>query len=154
MKKIKYLLFVLLVGLFVTGCGSNEKTMKCTTSINNNSLDYSATYEISYTEDEIVKSVKTTEVLKSDDSDYLNQAKESAEDLYKNANSEYGGYSYNVKVSGNTLTSKCTVDYTKMNVKKYVEDNPSLTNFSDKDNNVKLDGVIQIYEALGAKCEK
>ena len=41
-----------------------------------------------------------------------------------------------------------------MNVKKYVEDNPSLTNFADENNNVKLSGVKSIYSQLGAKCEE
>ena len=90
----------------------------------------------------------------SEDSDYLAESKTAAEDLYGSYNNAYGGYKYNVSINGDTLTSKCTVDYTKMNVKKYVEDNPSLTNFADENNNVKLSGIKSIYSQLGAKCEE
>ena len=120
MKKIKYLLIVLLAVVFVTGCGSSNKTLKCTNKIETDGLNYSATYEISYDKDEHVKEVTTTETIKSDDSDYLDQAKEASEQLYKNNAESYGGYDFKISISGKTLTSKCTIDYTKMDVKKYV----------------------------------
>ena len=40
-----------------------------------------------------------------------------------------------------------------MNVSKYIEDNPSLTNFADENGNVLLSGVKSIYSQLGATCE-
>lgn len=153
MKKIKYLLVVLLAVVFVTGCGSSNKTLKCTNKIEVEGINYSATYEIVYDSDEHVKEVTSTETIKSDDEDYLTEAKESSEQLYKSNDKTYGGYNYKISVSGDTLTSKCTIDYSKMDVKKYVEDT-GLEDFADKDNNVKLSGVISIYEQLGATCEE
>lgn len=153
MKKIKYLLLVVFAAILVTGC-NNNKTLKCTVEKELGTIKYTAVYEIEYTSDEIVKSVVTTEKLISEDSDYLAESKTAAEDLYGSYDNAYGGYKYNVSINGDTLTSKCTVDYTKMNVKKYVEDNPSLTNFADENNNVKLSGVKSIYSQLGAKCEE
>ena len=153
MKNIKYLLLFVLLGVLFAGCGSNEKVIKCTNTINQGGIDYSATYEIYVDNNDIVKKVTTTEILKSDDNDYLEQSKESAESLYESASKEYGGYTYSVKVNGNTLTSKCTIDYTKMNVKKYVEDNPTLNTFADENNNVTLSGIKNLYSQFGAKCE-
>ena len=153
MKNKKYLLIVVFVGVLLVGCGNNEKIVKCTSSFNQNGIDYNATYEIYVDDNDYVKKVVTTEILKSDDENYLEESKESVESLYESASKEYGGYTYSVNVKGNTLNSKCTIDYTKMNVKKYVEDNPTLTNFADDKNNVKLSGVKEIYSMLGAKCE-
>lgn len=152
MKKVKYLLVALLVGVLLTGCGSG-KVIKCTNNIEQGGIKYSATYEISLDKDNNVKSVQTTETVNSEDASYLEAAKQSAEELYKTSNQTYGGYDYSVKISGNTLTSKCTIDYNKMNVKKFVEDN-GLENFVDSNNKVKVEGVKRIYEALGAKCEE
>lgn len=152
MKKIKYLLVALLVGVLLTGCGKG-KVVKCTNTINQDGIEYTATYEISLDSDDYVKKVETTEVLVSDDSSYLDATKQTTEELYSASNKAYGGYDYSVKVSGNKLTAKCTIDYSKMDVKKFVEDNPSLESFASSDNKVKLEGVKRIYEALGAKCE-
>ena len=152
MKKIAYLLLVVFVGAMLSGCGS-KKVVKCSYNVKTDQLEYSATYKITVTGDDFVESVSTEEILKSDEPDYLSQAKESAEELYSSANQQYGGYKYNVKISGNTLTSTCDIDYDKMDIEKYVEDNPTLTNFTEN-GKVKLSGVISIYEQLGAKCEK
>lgn len=153
MKKIKYLVLALLLGVLVTGCGSSNKTLKCTNKKSLDSIEYEATYEIVYDKNDFVKEVTTIETVVSEDEEYLEQAKESAEQLYKEANDAYGGYSFTVSISGNKMTSKCTIDYTKMDVKKYVEDS-GLTDFADSDNNVKLSGVTSIYKNLGAKCEE
>ncbi len=150
MKNLKYLLVVLLVCIFVTGCGEG-KTVKCT--VKNDSSGYEATYKIYVKDDKYVSKVVATEIVKSDDSSYLAQVKEQVESIYKETNNTYGGYSYNVKVSGGKLTAECTMDYAKMNVSKYIEDNPSLTNFADENGNVLLSGVKSIYSQLGATCE-
>ena len=152
MKKVKYLLLIVLAAVLVTGC-KNTKTVKCTMTKEYGEITYKAEYEIEYDANDFVKTVITTETLNSSDSSYLEESKETAESLYGSYNSKYGGYDFNVTIKGDTLTSKCTIDYEKMNVKKYVEDNPSLTNFADQNNNVKLDGVKSIYSALGATCE-
>ena len=137
----------------MTGCGSNNKTLKCTNKIETDELKYSSTYEIVYDSDKKVKEVNTKEVITSEDESYLEEAKKSSEQLYEENNKEYGGYDYKITINGNTLTSKCTIDYSKMNVKKYVKDN-NLTNFADSNDNVLLSSLIEIYKTLGAECEE
>lgn len=152
MKKVKYLLVALLFGVLLTGCGSSTKSLKCTNKLSTDTVDYKATYEIKYDSDNYVKEVVSTETVKSDDKDYLEQTKEVTEELYKQSNDTYGGYSYKVSISGNTLTAECTIDYSKMDVEKYVEET-GLENFIDSKKNVLLSGVKQIYKELGATCE-
>ena len=62
MKNIKYLLIVVFVGVLLVGCGSNEKIVKCTSSFNQNGIDYNATYEIYVDDNDYVKKVVTTEI--------------------------------------------------------------------------------------------
>ena len=152
MKKIKYLLLLIALGVIMTGCGS-EKKLKCTNKIAANGIEYTSVYEVTYDKDEYVLKVSTTETLKSDDSDYLEQTKETTETIYKSSNETYGGYTWSVKVSGDTLTSKGSCDYEKSDMKKYAEDN-GLTDFVESNGKVKLSSVQSLYEALGAKCEK
>ena len=153
MKKIKYLLLLMALGVVLTGCGSSSKKMKCTNKIAANGIEYTSEYEVTYDKDEYVLEVSTIETLKSDDSDYLEQTKEATETIYKSSNETYGGYTWSVKVSGDTLTSKGSCDYGKSDMKKYAEDN-GLTDFVDSNGKVKLSSVKALYEALGAKCEK
>lgn len=154
MKYIKIVLPVLLVGVFFTGCGKSYKTIKCTNSLNLGNADYTAEYEINYDGDEVVKYVNILEKIVSEDADYLDQAKESTKELYDKTNAAYGGYDCDVKVNGDTLQSKCKVDYEKMDLKKYIEDNPSISSIIKGKDSIKLDESIQIYKSLGAKCNK
>ncbi len=152
MKNVKSLLLVLLCVLFITGCG--EKTIKCTNKISAEGVEYTADYEIVQKDDTHVKSVKTKEVIISSDSDYLQSTKDSLEQTYGASNKQYGGYSCKVTVEKDKLTSDCTVDYEKMDLKKFVEDNPSAKIFIDDDYKATIEGVKKTYEQLGAKCEE
>lgn len=154
MKYIKIVLPVFLVGILFTGCGKNYKTLKCNNSINTGDLNYTAEYEINYDENDVVKFVNVTEKIVSDNAEYLEQAKEETKKTYEESNSTYGGYDCSVKVNGDTLLAKCNLDYEKMNLKKFIEDNPSISSIIKGKDSIKLDESIQIYEALGAKCDK
>ena len=157
MKKLTYGFLVLLCVVFMTGCGSDDsssyKIEKCTNKMSTNNMEYTANYELRLKDDTHVKSVKTTETIKSSDSDYLTTTKESIEELYDNVNNQYGGYSCSVKISGDTLTSECVIDYEKMDLKQYIQDNPSAKVIADDDYKATSEGLKSTYKALGAKCE-
>ena len=157
MKKLAYGFLVLLCVVFITGCGSDDsssyKTEKCTNKMSTNDMEYTADYELRLKDDTHVKSVKTTETIKSSNSDYLDTTKKSIEDLYDNVNKKYGGYSCSVKISGDTLTSECVIDYDKMDLKQYIQDNPTAKVIVDDDYKATVEGLKSTYKALGAKCD-
>lgn len=157
MKKLAYGFLVLLCVVFITGCGSDDsssyKTEKCTNKMSTNDMEYTADYELRLKDDTHVKSVKTTETIKSSNSDYLDTTKKSIEDLYDNVNKKYGGYSCSVKISGDTLTSECVIDYDKMDLKQYIQDNPTAKVIVDDDYKATVEGLKTTYKALGAKCD-
>ena len=154
MKLVKIVLPVLLVAVLFSGCGKKYKTTKCTNSIITTEMKYTAEYEINYDEEDVVAYVNITEKVESDDESYLETTRQTTKNIYETTNTNYGGYDCNVNINGNTLISKCKVDYTKMDLKKYIEDNPDISSIIKGKDSIKLNESIKIYESLGAKCEK
>jgi len=99
-----------------------------------------------------VSSVNSVETIYSDDSSYLEQLKIYTEDIYKNLNNTYGGYDYKVYIEDNKLIAEVEIDYNKMNLKKYVEDEPDLKEYIEN-GKFTLEGVEALYEESGAICE-
>jgi len=157
MKKLYLLL--LLTSLIFFGCtgGKKEKellTKKCTLVSDQSASGYvnTTSYEINY-ENEIVNTVKQTETIDSSDKNILNFFKEQLEIQYKNANDLYSGYSYTIKEEDNKLIFVIDIDYKKVNMTKFVEDNPGMKSYVNSDNKVTLDGIIKMYENIGAECK-
>ena len=71
---------------------------------------------------------------------------------YKSQNDKYGGYTFDVQTKDGVITSKVTIDYKKMNLNKYIQDNSEMKSYINKDNNFTLNGVKSMYKALGAEC--
>ena len=153
MKK-KFLLAILLVmTLLVTGCGSKEesKILTCTRNATVTAgvkmeLVYKATYKGDY-----VEMIETEEKVISDTESVLETYKASIEAMY----SPYKGvehYNYSVDVSGDTLTSKTKIDYSKIDTDKLIEiDSANATLI--KDGKIKVDDVRLMYEKVGATCK-
>ena len=51
------------------------------------------------------------------------------------------------------VTSSTTIDYSKMDLDKFVKSNTALSSYVNDKNQLTKDGVISLYESLGAKCE-
>lgn len=152
--KNKFLLGVLLVMmLMVTGCGSSEKSkvLTCSRSATVTTgvkmeLSYKATYKGDY-----VEVIETEEKVISDNETVLNTYKSSIESLYS-PYKDVKHYSYSVEVSGNTLTSKTKIDYSKIDTDQMIEiDSANATLI--KDGKVKIEDVKTMYESYGAICE-
>lgn len=164
MKKGLKILFISLFVILISGC-SNEKTNvntnkdtaketinTCTLSSDQSSNGYtlSSNYEI-HSKDGLVNSVTTKETVESDNEQVRSYFKKTLEDSYNTANESYGGYTYNVTEDGNKVISDVTIDYSKMDLEKFVNDNSQMKSYI-KNNRISLDGMKKIYEALGATC--
>lgn len=152
MKKILSILIVV-VGLFtITGCNSGEKTMTCTRTVSvSDGVKMDLTYKATYKKD-IVLNVETIEKVISDDEDLLETYKEKVEAAYE-PYQDIDYYVTSVKINGDTLTSKTSIDYKKIDLDKLVEVDSANKSLLDSDGNVKLSVVKSIYESVGATCK-
>lgn len=156
-KGIKILGLVCALSLFA-GCGTKaaqEETIKCTMTSNMVANGYRLDSEyVVHAKGDIVSSVETIETVTSSNSTILDYFKETLDTTYSSYNSNYGGYTNTITVDGDKLVSKTTVDYSKMDMKKFIEDNSAMTSYVNSNNEMLKNGVISMYEALGAVCEK
>lgn len=149
MKKIKFLCLLLLL----TGCSKAELVKVCTINTIDEDTNYTikSTFRI-YAKDESVEQVKIKEIIKAQDNEELEILKEMLNSTYESANKEYGGYTNKIEEEKNKIISNTTIDYTKMDLKKYVKDNPAMDEYI-KNNKISIDGIISIYEEMGASCK-
>lgn len=155
MKKIlKVICFVALI-FIISGCDNKKEVMKtCTVTSNNTVQGYKMENEYKvYGTGKVVDKVVTTEIVTSDDESILNYLEEFINSTYEATNSNYGGYTYTVERKDNKVIAKTTIDYNKMNLEKYVEDNSIMKNYVNSDNKLLVEGIIKLYESMGATCK-
>ncbi len=143
-------LMVMLVA--VTGCGKVSKTMTCTmsgevvkgTKINS---EYKVTYTGKY-----VDLVESTETVDSDTKAILSTYQKTVESMYS-PYKDLKYYDYDIKLNGNQLVTKVTINYAKIDTDKLVEINSAIGKLM-KDGKVELDTLKEIYEKqMGATCK-
>lgn len=155
----KYLKYLLIVGFIflIAGCTNNDKEVvrKCTLTADQSANGYKldSTYEI-HAKGNVVNNVVTEEVVTSSNEEILTYFENQLNNTYKTANETYGGYTIDIKKDSDKLTSKVTIDYTKLDMTKFVKDNSGMKTYVNSNNKLTLDGATKIYESLGATCEK
>lgn len=141
--------------ILLSGCSSSKELVThCTLTNKNVVQNYELTtdYEI-HSKDGIVTNVVTEEIVTSDDEEILDYFNEYISNAYAAVDKEYGGYVNDITIDGNKLTSKTKIDYEKTDLKKYIEDNSTMKQYTNKDNKITLEGSKKIYESLGAECK-
>lgn len=165
MKKVLRSLVVMSFLILLVGCGkqkltevptSNSPVKTCT--IKTTGTLYGSEYSMNneykiYGTNELVSNVSTIEKVTSNDENVLNYFKETVDTQYKTINNTYGGYEYEFKKDGNSLTITTKVDYNKMDFDKYVSDNVAMKSYVNKDNKLTIEGSMKIYKAMGATCK-
>ena len=151
MKKVMVAFVTCLVVLLATGCGAEQKTLKCSRSMNQNGADLDLQYEVLYT-GEYVDVIKSTEKVTSDSKELLETYKTTVENMY-NVYKDVEHYDYSVNIDGNVLTSTTNIDYTKIDTSKMIEID-SANGQLIKDGKVKLETVEALYKQMGITCEK
>lgn len=158
MKNALKMLSLVLVVLLLTGCGGDKKKEDTTVVCKLTSTDPSASYklEATYTinkDGKVAKSVESKEVMTSDNEEILAYLKTTLEQTYDTYNEIYGGYTSQITNENGTVTSVTKIDYTAMDLDKYVEDNTVMKSYVNDDNKLLVEGVVNIYEQMGAVCE-
>lgn len=151
MKKLILLVPALLLSL--TGCATQTGTINCTLSSKDvvNGYELDSVYKINYTGD-YVDSVETVEVVTSDSDSILDTFETTLNDSYSATSEAYGGYTYEVTREEKKVTSDVTIDYSEMDIKEFVEDQPTLNSYVE-DGKFLVEGIKALYESMGATCE-
>lgn len=156
MKKVySFLIIVGFIFLCLVGCTNEKEALtKCTLTQTDEAETYklNATYNI-YSKGSLVDRVVTKEIVTSNTKSVLEYFETYAVSTYKKMNKAYSGYTYTTNMTDNQITIDTTIDYTKMDLKKFANDNEGMDQFIE-DDRMKLEGVIAIYEQMGATCEK
>ena len=132
----------------------NISVTKCSSSTNQSASGYklSSNYDI-YSKDNIVSKVELKQVIETTSTETLNKFKTDLENQYSSNKSVYGGYTYSITESGNTLNVNVTIDYSELDMDKFVSNNVAMKQFLNDKNEFTLDGAKEMYSLSGATCE-
>ena len=155
MKKVlQGVVFSMLI-LMASGCGNEKEVMKtCTMTTNNVAENYKMENEYKvYGKGKVATKAVTIETVTSEDQEVLDYLEDYVRTSYEKNNKAYGGYSHKLTNENGKLVSETTIDYTKMDVKKFVEDNSVMKNYVNSKDQLLIDGLLAIYKATGATCK-
>lgn len=154
-KLIGSALLVFVTVLFLTGCGSSkDNNFVCTYSSDQSASGYKLKSEYKvYSDGEIVNKVVTVETVESTNTSVLSYFESALKEQYKSNDNKYGGYSYNITKTDDTVISEVTIDYTKMDIEKFIEDNEAVKAYVNDDNQLTVEGVKKMYKSIGATCK-
>ena len=151
-RKYLFLAVIISVMFLVTGCSSNseEKTMTCSRTMDQNEMKTSLSYKISYKGDYVTR-VKSEESIETSDTSTLNTYKEQIEKIY-NPYKDVKYYQYNVTIDGNKLISTVDINYEKIDTDELIKIDSANSQLIN-DGKVKVSSVKSLYEQLGASCK-
>lgn len=152
---MKAIIITLIVScLFLTGCSKevdmSEKYLTCTINQEMDELILSAEYNIVYSNN-IVSTIETIETLYSTDLELLEEYKIYLEEYYI-ASNEIEYYENETYILDNTLFSISNIDYSQIDVEKFLESNDYLDGYFT-DNKLTIDTIKGLYLLLGATCD-
>ena len=124
--------------------------MTCTKTTDQNNTKMSLNYKVDYKGNYVTK-VKSVEIVKSDDSEYLNTLKEQTENIYS-AYNNIENYNYKTEINGNTFTSTVDIDYEKIDTEKLISIDSSNSQLI-KNGKIDINDIKNIYESIGATCK-
>jgi uncharacterized lipoprotein YehR (DUF1307 family) len=150
MKKL-YLLLIPLFAILITGCGSSGQTLYCEISTNSNGIGLTAKYTIKH-DGKYAKSATFYEEYSAADAGTLSQVETVVKNTYNAANTAYGGYTIDVKTSGSKVIANVKIDYDKMDLKKAIESDESVKQFTE-DGKMSIEKMKSTYTSAGYTCK-
>ena len=155
MKKIFQLIAISSLFLLLSGCAEEKEVLKtCTLTSNNTIQGYKMENEYKvYAKGDAALKVVTTEIVTSDNDEILDYLEEYINTTYTALDENYGGYEFDVKRENGKVIAETTIDYSKMDLKQYVKDNPVMKSYVNSDDELLVDGIINLYKSSGATCD-
>lgn len=151
-KALIITLIIILVGLLVIvriKIGPINGKLVCNYKNNSEVMISSLSYKMDFRLRNVTK-LETKEVIESEDKDLLKTYKESMEELAKKYTSlKY--YKTKITEKDNKLIINTTIEYGKIDMKKYKEIEGEKSYI--KNNKLKIKKLKEIYEKNGAKCQ-
>lgn len=123
--------------------------LHCSYKNNTNTMISSLKYNLKFKNKNVTK-LETEEIIESDDKDLITTYKESIETLSKKYD-DLNHYKTSITTEENKLIVKTTIEYNKIDMKKYLQIEGEKTYI--KNNKLKVDEIKKIYERNGATCK-
>lgn len=153
-KKILYVVIglVVVVGIVLFVLISPKK-VTCTSKSDQSQNGYVIeTKEVIYPRGKNVSKVVINQTITSKDSKKLDSFEKQFKEDYASFDKKYGGYKYKVTKTKDKVVSDITIDYTKLDMKKFITDNEAMKKYT-KNNKLTVAGAKEMYEASGAVCK-
>lgn len=172
MKKGYRVLICLLCSFLLVGC-NEKKEEKMEANLSNSIVidetgakavckidyDYSdsegyvigAKFVIFADENDIVTRVVGEQIAATNNKAKLANIQSKMETTHQDA-SKYGGYQYDIKISGKQLIIDTDIDYTKLNLEEMAKNNEELKVYLTEDYKYKLSDIQAVYMMTGAEC--
>ena len=155
MKKFVKLTFALMLVVLLTGCLGKNKVTKCTLNSDQSASGYKIKSEYNINSSgEIVNKVIKIDTVESKNNTILAYFEKQFKTQYKTNNDKYGGYTYKITNKGGKVVSEATIDFNKIDLNKFIKDNPAMKSYVNKSNKLTVKDVKSMYQASGATCEK
>ena len=135
--------------MLLVGC-KNKETV-CKVNIENNNYKYTATYKIYYKRNDVTKIIKK-EKYETSNKEVYNYLKNYRELELETYNAKYGGYKYDMKLDREVITINTTIDASKIDANKLVDDNV-LSKYYVSKGKINISGLKKYYESKSAVCE-
>ena len=143
---------ILLIWFGINKFTNREQSLTCSLHSDQNVNGYvlDTKYDITYQKD-IVQKVHIVETIKSDSEETLSKFEEQWNNQYSYNKKTYGGYTYEIKKETGKVYSDVTIDYTTMNLGKFIRFNAAMEEYT-KDGQLTYEGIKKMYEKSGAVC--
>ena len=154
MEKTIKIIFTFMLVIILVGCKSEKLVSKCSSTSNQTTNGYiiKSDYDI-YADKDVVNKVVTTETITSNNNTILAYFEKQLKNQYKSYNKTYSGYSYKITNEKVKVVCEVTIDYTKLDMKKFIKDNPAMKTYVNKNNKLTVKGLKNMYKSTGASCQ-
>lgn len=154
MKKIIIVLNLLVLTLFISGCGCSKKTIKhfCSNSAENENFNYDVKYEFEAdSKTDVLIKYTRKETYTSDEESVLEGMQQYKQEYFTELN-KLDGFEYKDTISDNKLTTELVIDFSKTDREKLLDLDIFYINFYDENDNFNVQQTIDYYIGEKMSC--